>query len=105
MVGADADNGLWAIYGAREGLYKTMCTDWDFVNVRDFKYLNNLWKTEYSKITEDMLPYEIIGLGETLMHELDIPISSNPLDAQQSKFFKTIYQNPMRMSNNFLEKE
>ena len=102
MVGADANNGLWAIYGAREGLYKTMCTDWDFVNVRDFKYLNNLWETEYSKITEDTLPYEIMGLGETLIHELDIPIASNPLDVQQSKFFKTIYQNPMRMSNKFM---
>jgi len=105
MVGADANNGLWAIYGAREGLYKTMCTDWDFVNVRDFKYLNNLWETEYSKITEDTLPYEIMGLGETLIHELDIPIASNPLDVQQSKFFKTIYQNPMRMSNKFMAKE
>ena len=29
MVGADVENGRWAIYGAREGLYKTMCTDWD----------------------------------------------------------------------------
>ena len=42
-IGADSKNGLWAIYGAREGLYKTMATDWDFVNVRDFTYLNNYW--------------------------------------------------------------
>ena len=41
--GSDVDNGQ-AIYGAREGLVKTMLTDWDFVNVRDFKYLNDLWK-------------------------------------------------------------
>ena len=96
MIGADVENGDWAIYGAREGLYKTMCTDWDFVQVRDFEYLNSLWKNEYSKITEDMLPYEIMGLGETLIHELDIPIASTPLDRQQSKFFKTVYQNPSR---------
>ena len=44
----DVDNGLWAIYGAREGLVKTMLTDWDFVNVRDFKYLNDLWKEKES---------------------------------------------------------
>ena len=44
MIGADVENGRWAIYGAREGLYKTMCTDWDYVQVRDFEYLNTLWK-------------------------------------------------------------
>jgi len=96
MVGADVENGLWAIYGAREGLYKTMCTDWDYVNVRDFEYLNSMWNETYSKITEDMLPYEILGLGETLTHELGIPIAPDPLDDAQSKFFKTVYQNPSR---------
>ena len=73
-----------------------MCTDWDYVQVRDFKYLNSLWDNEYSKITEDMLRYEIMGLGETLIHELDLPIGVTPLDAGQSKFFKTVYQNPSR---------
>ena len=96
MIGADVENGTWAIYGAREGLYKTMCTDWDFVQVRDFEYLNSLWKNEYSKITEDMLSYEIMELGETIIHELDIPIAVSPFDRQQSKFFNTVYQNPSR---------
>jgi hypothetical protein len=98
MVGADVENGLWAIYGAREGLYKTMCTDWDYVNVRDFEYLNSMWDETYSKITEDMLPYEILGLGETLTHELGIPIAPDPFDDAQSKFFKGVYQNPSRSS-------
>ena len=105
MIGADVENGLWAIYGAREGLYKTMCTDWDFVNVRDFKYLNNMWEETYSKVTEEMLPYEIMGLGETLKHELDLPIATNPLDLQQSKFFKTVYRNPSRNSNKLIDIE
>ena len=96
MIGADVENGRWAIYGAREGLYKTMCTDWDYVNVRDFDYLNNMWETNYSGITEDKLPYEIMGLGETLKHELDIPIATDPLDPEQSVFFKSVYQNPTR---------
>ena len=98
MVGADVKNGMWAIYGAREGLYKTMCTDWDYIQVRDFEYLNSLWNDEYSKITEEMLPYEIMGLGETLKHELDIPIGY-ALSAEQSKFFKEVYQHPARTDN------
>jgi len=95
-VGADVKNGMWAIYGAREGMYKTMCTDWDYVNVRDFEYLNKIWNDEYSQITEKMLPYEIQGLGETLRFDLDIPIPVVPFDEQQSAFYKTTYKNPAR---------
>ena len=93
MVGADVENGLWAIYGAREGLYMTMCTDWDYVQVRDFKYLNKYWSEIVDvHIHDGNLLESIQGLGTSLIDELDIPISVNPLDAQQSKFFKTVYQ-------------
>jgi hypothetical protein len=37
-------------------------------------------------------------LGNSLIDELEIPIAENPLDAQQSKFFKAVYQNPSRNS-------
>jgi len=94
MVGSDVDNGLWAIYGARQGLYMTMCTDWDYVNVRDFTYLNNMWENE--RIKEDELLIHIQALGNDLISQLDIPIDPNPLLPGQSKFFKQVYTNPAR---------
>jgi len=94
-VGSDVENGDWAIYGAREGCYLTNCTDWNYANVRDFEYLTNRWEEQYSKVTPEMLKYEIMGLGETLKHELDLEISS--LDSEGSKFFKTVYQNTPRI--------
>jgi hypothetical protein len=94
-VGSDVENGDWAIYGAREGCYLTNCTDWDYANVRDFEYLTKRWEEHYSKITPEMLKYEIMGLGETIKHELDLEISS--LDEEGSKFFKTVYQNTPRI--------
>jgi hypothetical protein len=94
MVGADAENGDWAMLGARAGLYKIMCTDWDYVNVRDFTYLNNLWKEEFESITD--VSGETEKLGEMLLNEMNIPIGVKPLDADGSKFFKTVYQNPSR---------
>ena len=96
MVGADTKNGLWAIYGAREGLYKTMCTDWNFINVRDFEYLNNLWKEIEPKVSMDGLEDSIEAYGIKLIKELEIPIAESPLNIHQSKFFKTVYQNPSR---------
>lgn len=98
MVGADVENGLWAIYGARQGLYKTMCTDWDYVQVRDFEYLNNLWAEEVKceVDSEHELYDNIVDLGTTLVKELGIPISPEPLNKNQSKFFKTVYDHPAR---------
>ena len=90
MIGADVEHGVWAILGARAGLYMTMCTDWDYIQVRDFEYLNELWKTSFS-IIEDV-NHEIKEYGNKLINELDIPIARDPLNAQQSKFFKTVYQ-------------
>ena len=98
MVGADVENGKWAIYGAREGLYKTMCTDWDYVQVRDFKYLNSLWNEVEPKVSIEGLQDSIEELGNKLISKLDIPIAITPLDSKQSKFFKEVYDNPNRIA-------
>jgi hypothetical protein len=104
MVGADVENGDWAILGARAGLYKTMCTDWDYVNVRDFEYLNRLWDDEFVDFEGHEVYDEACRYTNLLVSELNIPIDE-PLAPGQSKFFKTIYQNPMRLQHGFIEKE
>ncbi len=100
-IGADVPNGIWAIYGARQGCYMTNCTDWDYVNVRDFKWLNNYWENNDGKVTDKMLPYEIMGIGETLVHELELEMA-DMFTAEQSKLFKSMYVNPPRMPNKFI---
>lgn len=106
MVGADVENGRWAIYGARQGLYQTMLTDWDFVNVRDFDYLNNMWKNLEATVDEENLLEAIEDYGDKLIQELKLPIAVECLSASQSKFFKTVYSNPIRdNSNKFLSRE
>lgn len=103
-VGLDVPNGQWAIYGARQGCYMTNCTDWDYINVRDFKWLNNFWEDHESLITDKMLPYEITGLGETLKFELGL-LMSDTFDKDQSTLFKSLYTNPPRMINNYIVKK
>lgn len=94
-VGADVENGLWSIYGAREGCYLTNCTDWDYTQVRDFEYLTQQWKENYSKISEDMLVTEIKDTGNILSRELGIDIAL--LDSDSSRFFKSTYRNTPRI--------
>ena len=105
MVGADADNGLWAIYGARQGTYLTMCTDWDIVNTRDFEYLNEMWKKEEENFKTKSLDAEIKRLGDILISDIELPIGSEPLTKTQSKFFKQVYQNPVRGVESFIIKK
>jgi hypothetical protein len=93
MIGSDIENGIWAIYGARHGLVKTMLSDWDYVNVRNFDWLNSFW----SKNIKDLNPLaESINLGKKIVNQLELPISEIPLNSEQSRFFKTVYQNPNR---------
>lgn len=95
-VGADVPNGYYAMLGARQGCYKTNCTDWDFTNVRDFKYLNKL----YEEIMDEIIVQRnLVQLGSEIETQLKIPCPE-PLTPAQSIFFKTVYTNPPRMKNN-----
>ena len=98
MVGADVKNGSWAIYGAREGLFMTMCSDWDYVNVRDFDCLNELWGGR-DELPEDVLHSEIFNLGNQLIDKLEIPIAVQPLNEEQSNFFKSVNDSTVRKNN------
>ena len=94
-AGSEITNGLYAILGARQGCYKTNCTDWDFTNVRDFKYLNNLYEEIVSEVNLDK---DITRLGIEITSRLKIPCPA-PFTSDQSIFFKTVYTNPPRMKN------
>ena len=94
QVGADVRHGIWSILGARQGCYLTNCTPWDYANVRDFEWLNNFWETEVKNVD----PLETsIHLGTEILKGTGADISTTPLDEQQSKFFKSVYQNTPRI--------
>ena len=84
-VGMDVENGIWAIYGARMGTYKTMLTDWDHKEVMWFDNFTRLWET-----FQNHDPLKLAKqYGETLQDKLGLPMCL--LDAEQSKFFKRHY--------------
>lgn len=93
-VGADVENGLWSIYGAREGCYLTNCTDWDYTQVRDFDYLIEQWKNHYSKTVDSDVLQTIQEIGESLNQKLGLDIAI--LDESSSRFLKSVYRNTPR---------
>jgi hypothetical protein len=86
-VGADVENGIWAIYGARLGTYMTMLTDWDYKDVADFGNYPALW--EKHKNATPYISSEM--LGDELANRLGLPMCT--LSEEQSKFFKRHYNN------------
>jgi len=104
-IGADAKNGLWCMYGARLGFHMTNMSDWDYTNVKDFEYLNELWKqdiapkfigddehcfrTDYSWDRKKLVD-EISSLGHSIEDEFEFSIPI--FDSKQSKFIKEIMQ-------------
>lgn len=91
-VGADVENGLWAMYGARLGAYMIMLEGWDHHHVQDFDMLDNLWSM-FSK--ED--PQEgCASIQNALTNRLGLPIVT--LTAEQSRFFKHHYSTGQRNS-------
>lgn len=117
-VGADVENGLWAMYGARLGIVLTNLTNWDFINVRDFRYLNNYFDEHVApnfagkqekcfatgyQWSKDKLLSEITKLGVRIRKELGIDIAE--LGTIESKFFKSAYINLPRMGSYLTEAE
>ena len=85
-VGADVDNGMWAIAGSRMGTYMTMLTNWDHTQVQDFAELDQLWIT-----VQDSEPRIVANrVGVDLGTQLGLPMSM--LEAEQSAFFKQHYR-------------
>jgi hypothetical protein len=93
-VGADVDNGIWSMIGAREGCYLTNCTDWDYANVRDFEYLTRYWEEQgYGSATDTEYRYK--WLGTEIQHKCGLEIAD--IGNSGSKFFKAVYQNTPRI--------
>ena len=84
-VGADVDNGFWAIYGARLGTYMIMLEGWNYKEVQNFDTLAKLWE-----VFKDDDQDACRRIGSTLRTRLGLPIVN--MDPEESRFFKHHYK-------------
>lgn len=89
-VGADVDNGLWAIYGARLGTYMIMLEGWDHKQVQWFDNLAKLWET----FSQDNPSEGIEKLDNALQKRLGLPVTF--YTPEQSRFFKHHYNSQFK---------
>jgi hypothetical protein len=100
-VGSHEENGLYSILGARQGMYMTNCTDWNYVQVRDFDYLTSLYK-EIAEPIESVAD-EIMELGEKIKYGLgfDWPF----LGEKQSKYTYDLYLQTIDLAKTYYRQD
>jgi len=96
-VGAHKENGLYAVHGARLGQWMTNCIDWNYVDVRDFEILKNIYN---ENVNHNTLEDDIRHLGEQIKRGMgfDYPY----LDAAQSKYTLDLYEETIKLTNTYL---
>ena len=95
-VGAHEENGIYAIYGARLGTWLANCTEWNYVDVRDFEILRNIYEqnVNYADVEKDSQE-----LGAKLKRELGFDWPN--LDSSTSRYMYEMYDETIRMSNTY----
>ena len=96
-VGAHEENGKFAILGARMGTHMTNCTDWDYVNVRDFEILRHIYSEVVKPIETDheALDTMIYDLGA--MASVNLGFDWPYLTDKQSKYTLDLYDETINL--------
>ena len=82
-VGADVENGKYAMMGARVGCYQTVIAGEDHISVR---HIDQMEKMYVEFISNHDIDSEMYAYGESLRQQLDMPVAD--YSREDSKFFK-----------------
>jgi hypothetical protein len=91
-VGAHEEYGLYAILGARLGTWITNCTDWNYIDVRDFEILKNMYE---QNIDHDNIEHDIVELGEKI--KVNLGLDWSDFTPQQSKYILDLYDETINL--------
>ena len=82
-VGADVDNGKFAMFGARMGCYQAVIQAHDHkTNISDLREMEQV----FLNYLDGDIDIDLVTYGNSLRQRLDIPIAD--YDADESRFFK-----------------
>jgi hypothetical protein len=91
-VGAHEEHGKYAILGARMGTWMTNCTNWNYVDVRDFEILRGIYE---QNVNHTFVALDAQDLGVKIKHQLGLDWPW--LDAQQSRYTLDLYNETINL--------
>ena len=83
-IGADVENGKYAMLGARMGCFYTVIEDDDIFKIRD---LDDMQKY-FDETTIENIDHELLMFGNSLRQQIDIPIAE--FDKADSRFYRFV---------------
>ena len=83
-IGADIENGKYAMLGARMGCFYTVIEDDDIFKIRD---LDDMQKY-FDETTIENIDHELLMFGNSLRQQIDIPIAE--FDKADSRFYRFV---------------
>ena len=89
-VGRDVDNGIWAMLGARQGLYELVSGSIPNTMINDYQWFPKRFQDIAGSDADAMARW----YAERLGNEYDFVVPE--LDAQMSAWMKMVYVNPSR---------
>lgn len=95
-VGVDIEYGEYCILGAHLGAYELLNTNWDYVQVRDFDFLNNYFQTHINNLDREQV-FSLIEVKKKILESILGPISV--FSSIDSKFYKSLDNNQPRQRN------
>jgi hypothetical protein len=97
-VGSHEENGKYAVLGARMGTWMTNCTNWNYIDVRDFEILRNIYN---ENVDHDTVEQDIQNFGIKINQQLGFNYPY--LDPKQSKYTLDLYNETMNLTNTYLK--
>jgi hypothetical protein len=97
-VGSHEENGNYAVLGARMGTWMANCTDWNYVDVRDFEILRDIYNT---KIDHTSIEETIKDLGDKIKYQLGLDWPY--LTPQQSKYTLDLYDETINLNATYYQ--
>jgi hypothetical protein len=91
-VGMHEENGVYAILGARMGTWMTNCTSWNYVDVRDFEILKNIYE---QNVNHSSVEKDAQDLGDKIKHQLGLDWPW--LESDQSNYTLDLYNESIRL--------
>jgi len=98
-VGAHIEYGNYAVLGARLGTWMTNCTDWNYVDVRDFEVLKNIYD---QNVNHDLIDQDAQEIGVMIRQQLGLDWPW--FDAQQSKFTVDLYDETIELVRTYYKR-
>lgn len=102
-VGAHVTHGIYAVLGARMGIYKTNCTDWEYIKVRDFDELANIFNNEVAVLTTPQQLETAIEFYKTETNKL-LKVNWPVLPPDQSQYVYDLYTETVKFSRNYFSR-